>query len=173
MIFSDIRYVMFDGWCNVPQYKLSQACLLASVQRAITVGPFVLSNFFLFLSETDIPFFLTLFRFLSLSIWLSGCISLSWTYSRTLYLSFSFGILHFLHSNHPFQRVLSMQLSPCTNQYLVSSLFSFSSLPSLSSLPLIFITSIVHRIISKMPGTFLTVWLFWAASLTSWLPSLG
>ncbi len=85
--------VMFDGWCSVlMQYKLSLACLLASIQHVVTNGPFVLSNFF------PVPvghcrFFF--FFFVSLSCSLSG--QLLFSLCLALSLSHSLPLILFLH----------------------------------------------------------------------------
>lgn len=99
---------------------------------------------------------------------LASLISLS-----IFYLSFSFYTCH-IHFCLPFYCPTLFTSSP-------SHLPSFHLIlvclldPSLSSLSSLLLSPYcpVHRIISKMPGIFLTVWQFWVASLTSWSPSLG
>lgn len=83
MICSDIQYVMFDGWCNpLMQYDLSLTCLLASIQHAVTDGPFVSSNSFPVPVEHWHVFF---FHFLSLSVWLSFSLCLTLSFSHFLF----------------------------------------------------------------------------------------
>lgn len=134
MMYRDIQYVMFDGWCTVlMQYKLSLACLLASIQHAVTDGPFVLSNFF------PVPvghwhfFFTFLFSF-------SLCPTVIFSPSCSFFLSLSHSLplilfLHFTLFCHTLFLVMSTWSvyapSPHIANYLVNflSVFSFLSLP--------------------------------------------
>jgi len=84
MIHGDTQYVMFDGcYSLLMQYNLSLACLLASIQHAVTDGPFVSSNFFPVPVEHWHVFFFT-FLF---SIFL--CLTLVLSLSYSFFLSFS------------------------------------------------------------------------------------
>lgn len=128
-------------------------------------------------------FFLTLLQschilFLVASLWSvyasSGCIAhfsidtLSVLFlSYLLFLCFpvtTMFVYHLLCHSHHMSTHHLVNFSIATS----SSCFLYSSL-----VPPLSLSCPDHRIISKMPGIFLTVWQFWAASLTFWLPSLG
>lgn len=141
------------------------------------------------LFNTDMSFF-SLSSSLSLSVWLLFSLRLCF-----VFLSFFFFyILMSLQSNpliSLFWCGASMQtfsvyrrhffppfsIRVPSASYRLIILFPISTSSSLCPLraPSLFsfLPSLAHRIISKMPGIFLTVWQFWAASLTSWSPSSG
>lgn len=140
--------------------------------------------------------------FLSLSFAFSLIVSLSRPLS-VFYFFFFFFILISLQSCHIIFLVIPMwpvyAPSPCILHFSVNILSVFLSIPATSlpppppplffCLPILshslfpphlpsfspfsFCSSFIDRIISKMPGIFLTVWQFWAALLTSWWQSLG
>lgn len=183
--YSDFQYVIFDCWCTLlMQFNLFLACLLASIQYAVTDGPFVSSNFF----PCPVGLWHVFFHFLVLSLF-----CLTHTYTNSLFnyfdhtvfffLSFQCGLWFFCMANFSINILCCLSFllflfSCCIHVCLHFSLLLFPlhpllSFPSLPSCSFWYLSCPSHRIISKMRGIFLTVWQSWAASLTSWLQNLG
>lgn len=158
MMYGNI-YAMFDVWYSVlMQHKLFPACLLASIQHAVSVlssfFPVSVENWHVFFFFTFSFFVSVCLTFLSLSFAFSLIVSLSRPLS-VFYFFFFFFILISLQSCHIIFLVIPMwpvyAPSPCILHFSVNILSVFLSIPATSlpppPLPLYFSASPSSRIL--------------------------
>lgn len=152
-------YLMFGtmfGCCS----GCPLVCLLAPIQRSVTVAHLY--------NLISLPFVSNGLSFFPLS-----CFPLYHCLMHPCIFHFSVSIIPFLYNCcHVHTALPSLYCVYFKCPLPIHSLsYFFLTFPFSSRFS--FCSSIINRIISKTPGIYLTVWQFWAASLTSWWQSLG